>query len=66
MSPGLRPTSVPSAILIHPPLGCNRHGPKSEGCCAPFRGGSWVPSNRMSNGLRPTSVDSGILMHPIV
>jgi len=25
------------------PFGHNRHGPKSGGCCAPFRGGSWIP-----------------------
>ena len=44
-----------------------RHGLKSKrGCCAPFRGGSSVPSNTMSPGSRPTSVPSGILIHPAV
>jgi len=37
-------------------------GRKVVGCCAPFRGGSWAPSNTMSPGLRPTSVPSGILI----
>jgi len=47
-------------------LGHNRPGPKSEGCCAPFRGGAGSPSNIMSPGPRCTSVPSGILMHPAV
>jgi len=40
-----------------------RHGPKSRGCCAPFRGGAGSPSNAMSPGSRPTSVPSCILIH---
>jgi len=31
MWPGPRPTSMPSAILIHPPFCHNRHGPKNGG-----------------------------------
>jgi len=45
MSPGSRPTSVPSDILIHQPFGHNRHGPKIGGCVPLGRAGS--PSNTM-------------------
>ena len=38
LSPGLRPTSLSSGILIHPAFGHNRQGPKKGGCCAPFGG----------------------------
>jgi len=41
-------------------------GPKSEGCCAPFRGGAGSSSNRMPPGARSTCVPSGILIHPTV
>jgi len=34
--------------------------------CAPFHGGSWVPSNTMWPGPRPTSMPSCILIHPTV
>jgi len=40
MSPGPRPTSVPSGILLHPAVW--PHGPKTGGLC-PFGEGSWVP-----------------------
>jgi len=53
MSPGPRPTSLPSGILIH--LLC------------PFRGGgAGSPSNTMWTGPRPTSMSSFILIHPAV
>jgi len=45
VSPGLRSSSVPSGVLIHPAV-----GPKMGDCCAPFRvdgrGGS--PSNNVA------------------
>ena len=41
-------------------------GRKVGGCCAPFRGGRWFPSNSMWPEPRPTSVPSGILIHPAV
>jgi len=41
-------------------------GRKLGGCCAPFRGGRWFPSNSMWPEPRPTSVPSGILIHPAV
>jgi len=43
MSPGLRPTSIPSVILIHPALGHNKHGQKVGELLRPFWGRSWVP-----------------------
>jgi len=41
-------------------------GPKSGGCCAPFRVGAGSPSNTMRPGPRPTSVPSDISIHPTV
>ena len=41
----------------------NRYGPKSGGCCAPFRGGSYMSPYTMSPGPRFTSVPSSILIH---
>jgi len=35
-SPALRPTSVPSGILIHQPLGHNRHRQKFRGAAVPL------------------------------
>ena len=62
MWPGLRPTSIPSGILIHPAVWHNRHGPKIGGRgCTPLRG-SWVPTNTMSS----TSIPSFIVSHPTV
>ena len=67
MSPGPRPTSVLSGIVIHPPFGHNRHGPKiwGMGGGAPY-GGAGSPSNMMWPRPRPTSVPRGILIHPTV
>ena len=39
---------------------------KWRGCCAPFHGGSWSPSNAMWLGPRPTYIPSGIVIHPTV
>jgi len=67
-SPGPRPTSIPSGILIHSIqlFGYNRYGPKIGGLC-PFGGGRFgSPSNTMSPGPRPTCVSSFILIHPTV
>ena len=49
MSPGPRPTSVPSGILIIQPFGHNRHGPKIGGC-ALFGRGAGSPSNTVKPG----------------
>jgi len=63
---GPRPTSLPSATLIHPAVWPQQTWAKNwGGGCAPLRG-SWVPSNTTSPGQRSTSLPSGILIHPTV
>jgi len=54
VSPGSRPTSIPSGILTHQPFGHSRHGPKIWG--VPFcGGGAGFPSNTVYPGSsRPT------------
>ena len=66
VSPGSKPTSIPSGILIHQPFGHNRHGPKNGG--VPFWGrAAGSPSNTVCPGSsRPTSMPSFVLMHPTV
>jgi len=70
MSPGPRPASVPSGMLIHAPsrLATIDMGRKVGGLLCPLlgRAESLSPSNTMSHGPRPTSVPSGILIHPAV
>jgi len=43
LSPGPRPTSVPSVILKHPASWHKRHGPKSVGAMLLSVGESWEP-----------------------
>jgi len=43
MSPGTRPTSVPSGILIHPAVWPQLTGPKSWGCYMPLSVEELVP-----------------------
>ena len=58
---GLRPTSLPSGILIHPAIWPQQILTKNWGLC-PFGGeAAGSPSNTMSLGLRPRSIASGIL-----
>jgi len=65
-SPGPRPTSIPSDILIHAPFGRNRYGPKIGGLC-PFRGGgAGSPLNTIWPGSRPTCMPSFILIRPTI
>jgi len=52
----LRPISVPSGILIRPPLGHSRHGPKLRRSCPPFLRGAGSPSNAKLHGPRLTSI----------
>jgi len=63
-SPGPRPTSIPSDILINLAVFATTDMGQNweEGQ------GSWVstPSNIVSPGPRPTSVPSGMLIHPSV
>jgi len=65
-SPGQRPTSIPSGILIHPVIWPhhNRYGRRLGGS-APFWGrGSWSSSNTMWSVSRLTCMPSFILIHP--
>ena len=78
MSPGPRPTSLPSGILIHPAVWPQQtwssgytdaskacaHKFRSVGALCPFPWGE--PSNTMWHGLRPTCMPSFILIHPTV
>jgi len=65
MSPGPRPTSLPSSILIHPGI-WPQHRPKI-GDCAPFgEGAAGFASNTMWPWPRPTSMPSFILIDSIV
>jgi len=62
--PGLRPTSTPSGILIHPAVWPQKTWAENWGGCAPFSGeGTWVPPNTMWPGPRPTCTPSFILIH---
>jgi len=65
-SPGPRPTSILSGILVHPAVWPQRTLAENWRLC-PFReGGAGSPSNTMSPRLRPTSVPSDILIHKAV
>ena len=66
MSPGPRPTSVPSGILIHPAVWPQQTWAKNWGLCPFSRGGAGSPSNTMWPGPRPTSMPSFILIHPTI
>ena len=63
-SPGPRPTSIPSGILVHPAVWPQLTLAENWGCSLFRGGGAGSPSNTMSSRLRPTSIPSGILMHP--
>ena len=65
-SPGPRPTSIPSGILVHPAVWPQRTLAKNWGLCH-FRGeGAGSPSNTMSHRPRSTSVPSRILVDAAV
>jgi len=65
-SPGPRPISIPSAILVHPvvwPQGTSAENRETM----PLQGrGTGSPSNTMSPRPRPTSVPNSILIHAAV
>ena len=64
MWPGLRPTFVPSGILIHPAVWIQQTWAKNWGAVPPFWGGGVEsPSSTMWPGPRPTSILNGILIH---
>jgi len=61
-SPGLRPTSTPSGIFIHPATWPQQTW--AENCvCAPLGTRAASPSNTVWPGLRLSSIPSGILIH---
>ena len=66
MWPGLRSTSLPSGVFIHPavsPQIHNRHAPKTGGRAVRLLGGAATPSNTPSPRPRFTYVLSGFLIH---
>jgi len=65
MSPGPRPTSAPSDILIHPAVRPQQTG-RRLGVCPFGWGGAGSPADRKWPGPRPTSMPSFILIHPTV
>jgi len=66
MSPGPRPTSVPSGILMHPAFWPQYTRAENWGCAIFLEGGPESPSNTMWPGPMPTSLPSGTLIHPTV
>ena len=66
MSLGLRPTSLPSSILIHPAIWPKQIWAENWGLRPLLGRGAGSPSNTMSHGMRPTSLPSGILIHPAI
>jgi len=63
MSFVLRPTFLPSSILLHPAIWPPHiYGPKIGGC-APLGRGNGSPSNAMWPGPRPSCMPSFILIH---
>jgi len=65
--PGLRHTSVPSGILVHPAVWPQEIGRKLGREGSPFgEAGAGCPSNTMSPGPRLTSIQSGILIQPAI
>jgi len=66
--PGLRPISMPSAILIHPAVWPQQTWAENwVGSSAPFLGrGAVSPFNTMWPGPRPTRMPSFILIRPTV
>jgi len=66
-SPGPRPTSIPSGILIHAAIWPQQIWAENWGAPPPFWGrGAGSPSNTMCPGPRPTCLPSFILIRPAV
>jgi len=65
MSPGMRPTSIPSGILINQPAVWPQHEWTENWGAVPLRGGgAGTPPNTMWPGPRPTCMPSFMLIHP--
>jgi len=65
-SPGLRPISIPSGILIHAAIWPQEIWAENWGLCPFGGGGARSPSNTMCLGQRPTCTPSFILIHPTI
>jgi len=62
----MRPTSIPSGILVHPAVWPQKMGRKL-GALSPFWGrGAGSPSSTIWPGPKPTSMPSAVLIHPAV
>ena len=66
MSPGPRPTSVPSGILIHLAVWPQQTWAENWRCAPFWGGGAGSPSSTMWPGPRPTCIPRGILVYPTV
>ena len=66
VSPGPRPTSVPSGILIDPAIWPQQTWAEKWGLRPFGKGGAGSPSNTTSLWLRPTSIPSGMLIDPAI
>jgi len=67
MSRKLRPTSIPSGILIHAALWPQQIWAENwRGLCPSWSGGAGSPSNTMCPGPRPTCMPSFVLIHPTI
>ena len=65
-SPGSRPTTITSGILVHPAVWPQQTVAENWGLC-PFKGGAAEsPSNTMSRRPRHTSLPSSTLIHAAV
>ena len=65
-SPGPRPSSIPSDILIHAAIWPQQIWAKNRGLCPFGGGGAGSPSNALWRGPRPTCIPSGILIHETI
>ena len=63
---GLRSTSIPSGIFIHPAVVHNKHDEKVVGGAVPLFQGEMDPHLTMSPGPRSASLPSVILIHPAI
>jgi len=66
ISPGLRPTSLPSGILIHPAVWPKQTWADNWGTVPLWGGEAGSPSNTIWPEPRPTSMSSFVLIHRAV
>jgi len=66
MSPGPRPTSLPSGILIYPAVWPQQTWAENWGAVPALGRGAGLHSNTVWPGPRPTSIPGVILIHATV